>query len=313
VNHPYPLSNTRTRIAFALAVAAMFGSAPLLHAQEKAAALSFDRTRGFRAELVDLRFVERVEGIERTVFVTEDSIADYRMGIATIRIEKPAGIEMTLPCADITLHYYHGNTPDVSPCSGLSNFSTVLETDRELDVRPANSGPGFLKKTTLERSTEASIVFIDAVFGSMESDTREAWISIAQIDAAAPFLSDGWLAGDVTPCTAVATIRMDSTVSGNWSAECGSTNRSGRYAGYFTFTLPAAATVEVTLESSNDTFLYLLRGAKPTRDVIESDDDGGGGTDSRISTRLEEGDYTIEATTYSEATTGSYTLRLESR
>ena len=281
-------------------------------AQNEAPALLFDRSVGFRAELVDMRFAESVEGSERSIAVTDESIDEYRMVIATIRIEKPADTELTLPCADITLHYYHGGTPDVSPCLGMSNFSTVLETDRELEVRPANSGPGFLKKTTLARASEAATVFVDAIFGSMESDTREAWIAIGQTDAVAPYISEGWLADDTTPCAVTSAIAVNSSASGTWSSTCQSANRSSRYAGYFTFSLNAPASVEITLESSEDTFLYLLRGSKPSRVVIDSDDDGGGGTDSRISADLEAGDYTIEATTYSEDTTGSFTVQLNS-
>ena len=302
--------------ALALLVPVMVG--PLAHdasgtVQDREPALGFDRDRGFRAELVGLRFTERVEGSNRDIFVNEDRLDDYRIGVAIIRIDKPAGQEFTLACADVTLHYYHsGDTGEVTACRGLSSFSTVLETDRELELQPANSGPGFLKKTTLSAATAASTVYIEAMFSSMEHSTREAWIAIGHVDAAAPLVSAGWerKAGSTT-CTSTSSIDLGSEENGSWSSSCPSANRSGRNARFFTFSLSSTTTVEIDLESGEDTYLFLLRGSGTTGDVITSDDDGGDGTDSRITRRLEAGTYTIEATTYDEGATGSFTLRLD--
>ena len=60
--------------------------------QHRDAALSFDRSEGFRAELIGLRFVERIEGSNRSIFVNDEQRDNFRLGIATIRIEKPEGV-----------------------------------------------------------------------------------------------------------------------------------------------------------------------------------------------------------------------------
>jgi hypothetical protein len=45
-----------------------------------------------------------------------------------------------------------------------------------------------------------------------------------------------------------------------------------------------------------------------TGSVIDSNDDGGGGTQSRITRTLAAGTYTLEATTYYAGRTGGFTL-----
>jgi len=280
-------------------------------AQERGPALAFDREQGFRAQLVNLRFAERVEGTNRSLFINEDRANDYRLGIATVRIDKPAGTELTLACADVTLHYYHsGNTEEVAACQGMSGFSTVQNTDRPLDLRPADQGPGFLKKSTLEAATAASVVFVDVLFTGMESSTADAWIAIGRVDAPAPFHSDGWRGDTVATCTDVTTIGLGDTTSGSWDSSCRSSQRSGRYARFYSFALTAATTVRIDLEASEDSFLYLLRGAGTDGEPISSDDDGGDGSDARLTQRLEPGSYTIEATSYEAGKTGRFTLHL---
>ena len=59
-----------------------------------------------------------------------------------------------------------------------------------------------------------------------------------------------------------------------------------------------------------DTYLYLLQGSGTSGSVIESDDNGGSGTNSQIVRTLSSGTYTVEATTYYSAQTGSFTLTI---
>ena len=283
--------------------------------QHPSAALSFDRGEGFRGELVGLRFLERVEGSNRSIFINEDNIGKYRMGVATIAITKPAGAELTIACADVTLHYYYdGDSSDVLPCIGLSTFSTVENTDREIELRPVNTGPGLLKKATRSASNASSAVFIDAVFTGLEPTTREAWIAIGNVDAPGPFIAEGWEleTGGADRCASTSAIEPNSSVNGSWTSSCDSAHRANKYARFFTFSLGSETSVEIELESDDDTYLYLLRGSGSSGDVVTSDDDGGSGTDSRIRRRLARGTYTIEATTYDDRVTGSFTVRLES-
>ena len=69
----------------------------------------------------------------------------------------------------------------------------------------------------------------------------------------------------------------------------------------------------ITLESDEDTYLYLLKEHGRSGTVLYEEDDivFGVNTDSRLSENLEAGDYTIEATTYSSQTSGDFTLTVD--
>ena len=83
-----------------------------------------------------------------------------------------------------------------------------------------------------------------------------------------------------------------------------------RYARLYTFTLDAPSDVSITLESDEDTYMYLLEGHGRGGDVLyeEDDIDYPNNTNSSLSERLEAGDYTIEATTYYAQKQGDFTL-----
>jgi hypothetical protein len=303
---------SNARETAALALVGMLAAGVAVQGQERKPALAFDREQGYRAELVGLRFADRVEGTNRVVTVNQERIKDYRMAVATVRIEKAEGVELTLACADVTLHYYHsGDTAEVAPCEGLSGFSTVRDTDRSLNLRPPNQGPGFLKQSTQAAATAAPVVFIDVLFSGMESSTSDAWIAIGRVDAAAPLRSEGWRDDSAPTCTETSPITLNKATSGSWESSCHSVQRSGRYARFFTFSLPSTTSVQIDLESGEDAFLYLLRGAAPTGEVMSSDDDGGDGENARLTRRLEAGTYTVEATTYEAGTAGRFTVRVQ--
>jgi len=67
--------------------------------------------------------------------------------------------------------------------------------------------------------------------------------------------------------------------------------------------------VTIDLTSSKDTYLFLLEGNNENGSIIERNDDGGTGFNSRITRTLAAGTYTIEATTY-RTDTGSFVLRV---
>ena len=82
-----------------------------------------------------------------------------------------------------------------------------------------------------------------------------------------------------------------------------------RRARFYTFTLAESAEVTIVLESGDaDTFLYLREGEAKTGTELHLNDDDGSTSRSRIQEILAAGDYTIEATTYSDGETGSFTL-----
>ena len=106
----------------------------------------------------------------------------------------------------------------------------------------------------------------------------------------------------------VTALSGDGSVTGEWTGECESVGRSGRYARFFTFSLDNQAAVRINLESSWDTYMFLRSGLGRDGQKLHHDDDGGNGRNSQISESLAAGEYTIEATTYGREKTGAFTL-----
>jgi hypothetical protein len=107
----------------------------------------------------------------------------------------------------------------------------------------------------------------------------------------------------------VSSISLNSSASGTWVTSCASTHQPGAYAKYYTFTVSSSQQVTITLESSRDTYLYLLNGSGENGSLITSNDDiANGNTNSQIVRTLTAGTYTAEATTFNDATTGSFVI-----
>ncbi|MYC06612.1 MAG: ABC transporter substrate-binding protein [Chloroflexi bacterium] len=115
----------------------------------------------------------------------------------------------------------------------------------------------------------------------------------------------------------------DGVVNGKWADDCASENRSpNHYSRYYTLTLSEQAEVTITLESSADTYLYLLAGADRDGRVSHENDDHATLVnteacadascleqyDSCITASLGAGDHTIEATTFDPNTEGTFEL-----
>ena len=118
--------------------------------------------------------------------------------------------------------------------------------------------------------------------------------------------------------TCIEAIDGDGTTEGSWNDSClsGRAALSGtgdRHSRFYTFSLDEAADVTITLESDEDTYLYLLDGYGRSGNTLHENDDIllGSNTNSRLSVTLQPGDYTIEATTYYAQTDGDFTLTLE--
>ena len=110
--------------------------------------------------------------------------------------------------------------------------------------------------------------------------------------------------------TCVRSVESDGTIEGNWGDTCLSEKEApggtgDRYARFDTFTLTEESDVTISLDSSQDTYLYLLQGHGKGGDTLHENDDtqsGGVNLNSLLSAILQPGDYTgdytIEATTY---------------
>ena len=94
-------------------------------------------------------------------------------------------------------------------------------------------------------------------------------------------------------------------VTRHWSTE---------FARYYTFTVRGPTAIRIDLTSpSVDTWISLYTGSGFGNQRILSDNNGGDGTNARVTRTLAAGTYTIEATTLSGGRTGPYTLTFTSR
>ncbi|HXU33422.1 MAG TPA: hypothetical protein VN851_22875 [Thermoanaerobaculia bacterium] len=128
------------------------------------------------------------------------------------------------------------------------------------------------------------------------------------------------IACDQIDCTSQGScqrqIEFPSRRGSSWENSCASAHRSGRYAKYFTFTLAARTSVQIDVETFprlTDPFVYLLRGAGTSGEVIASDNDSGIAWDAQIRRTLDPGTYTIEATTNLAGRTGTFTVGVKQR
>ena len=103
------------------------------------------------------------------------------------------------------------------------------------------------------------------------------------------------------------------SATGMWTSWCESDRLPPvRYKSMYDFSLSRAGYVTIDLESDVDTYLFLLEDRPwPRKDrELARDDDGGSGTNSRITYWLRAGNYRIEATTYHARQTGTFTLHI---
>ena len=116
------------------------------------------------------------------------------------------------------------------------------------------------------------------------------------------------------PCRSIPVTAIPYTSSSaRWNTEdCKSTRRSGAYVDYYTFHSTVDRKIRIDVESSVDSYLYLIEGAYNGGDgYLERDDNGGDDADDAHITRdITAGTYTIAVTTRSSNRTGSYTLML---
>ena len=176
-----------------------------------------------------------------------------------------------------------------------SGGSVVDEND---DVESGNTNSGLTLTLGAGTYTVEATTYRSEVTGSFTLSISPAGSTTTPSEPGACFQSLGTLTGEVTR-------------TGQWASDCASTHRDDRYARFYAFTLDEETEVELSLESSEDTYLFLLRGADSGGSVVDENDDvESGNTNSAITLTLGAGTYTVEATTYSSEATGSFTLSI---
>jgi hypothetical protein len=131
-----------------------------------------------------------------------------------------------------------------------------------------------------------------------------------------PMVQTYFAIGDSAGVCAPSLINIGQTINGSLAAtDCKSRMRGVSYfADRYSFSGTAGQQISISLSSASfDTYAYLIA---PNKSLTAEDDDGGGGTNSRIPlgsglfSLPTTGVYTIEVTTFSQSATGNYTLSL---
>ena len=198
-------------------------------------------------------------------------------------------------------------TPTPSPTPG-----TIEER-----VTGLESQVGMLN-TLITRLTNAINTLIERVTRLEESGTVAPTATPTRTPTTVPGLPTPTPSATATPTVASHCIHKMGLgwLTGTWSRASGCTSTKTpenaeagtRYARYYTFTLdaPSDVTVMVTSEDVSRTYVYLLEEVGNHGAIVATHA-------SRISQRLQPGNYTIEATTYNPRAVGDFTLTLDIR
>ena len=193
------------------------------------------------------------------------------------------------------------------------NLTSTVDTYLYLREGSATSGTSLHHNDDIESGNANSRIVADLDAGTYtveattyaEAATGSFTLSIGSTGTQTPV---------TTACTPATLTLPVSGQAGSWSDDCDSEAPGRGHARYYSFTLTDAGEVTIDLASDTvDTYLYLRSGSATSGDALHSNDDiESGNTDSRVAETLAAGTYTIEATTYNEAVTGSFTLSVTS-
>ena len=133
------------------------------------------------------------------------------------------------------------------------------------------------------------------------------------------------LSDDSVQDSCITRIRVGNVVFDELDTECPSEGRNNSFAQYFTFTHsggPLHIDLISDFPNSFETAVFIREGHERDGDVVTALEDDGtsdgfnqGGHDDAVSSRLRyanlpSGDYTIEATSFAEQTTGAFNLSM---
>ena len=193
--------------------------------------------------------------------------------------------------------------------SEVDTYLFLLDgADKTTEFRTENDDieTGVNSNSRIVETLEAGTYTVEATtYGAGETGDFALAISVPQEGGTEPPATDSCVQD-------MGTLTGGLTQTGSWADDCESTNREGRYARYYSFTLAEETDVTVELTSTQDPYLFLLQGAGRDGAVDEENDDivAAVDTNSRIAKTLAAGTYTIEATTYSVGSTGEFTLSI---
>ncbi|MFL6212032.1 MAG: Calx-beta domain-containing protein [Pyrinomonadaceae bacterium] len=211
-------------------------------------------------------------------------------------------------------------TQDAAPC-----VYTLAPTAQSFTAAPATSSVGVTANSGCGWTAVSNSNFITINSGSSGNGSGTVSYSVTQNTTTSQRTGTMTIAGQTFTVTQAAVANstciptalsfgqiVNSTLA---TSDCRATFHNGSYADRYTFNGIAGQQISISLSSvAYDTLLYLLA---PAGTIATFDDDGGGGTNSRIPATSgtfalpTTGTYVIEATTFNPDTTGAYTLTLD--
>jgi hypothetical protein len=109
-------------------------------------------------------------------------------------------------------------------------------------------------------------------------------------------------------CLTTTPLPANTLVSGTLSTSSCDIG-AGAFADRYQLTLPISSIVTLTMRSTAVDALFFVENS--AGDLMVRDDDGGGGTDARVTFELDAGTYIVSATSFGTPVTGAYTLRAD--
>ena len=243
-----------------------------------------------------------------TVVVTRSKVADALSSDATLRALSLSGIDFGTFDSDTT-SYAADVANDVTQ-TAVTPVRNGGEAAHAIKVDGVEDTDG-----VIGLAVGANVIAVEVTAEDGEA-TRTYTVTVTRAEAPAPEPTPD---PDPEPAdTCVQPVGADGAITGSWDDACLSEKDApggtgDRYARFYTFTLDEAADIVINLSSDEDTYLYLLNGHGKGGATLHSNDDIAGGglnLNSRLSVTLQPGDYTIEATTYKPATSGSFALTI---
>ena len=144
---------------------------------------------------------------------------------------------------------------------------------------------------------------LNQAYGDVESFEQITSMVLEELDAYG--LIERATLADLGPLTERTTSRVAA-----WDKGYQSKRRPGSLAGHFQFFLGEATEGTIFLTSDADNYLYLIQGEDPNGPTIAVDQDEGDEPMSLIKFNLNEGNYTIEATTDQVDALGIFHLQI---
>jgi hypothetical protein len=146
--------------------------------------------RECRVSVCSVVFAKRIDGIDGN-YVSPKEPDKFRVAFVTVRVDKPAGRELTVAACDLSLHYKHGTQLEATICEGMSQFSMGENDERAMKL-PQMTGPGFVKQTTGPKAAQSETVYFDCVFAGIEPDIGDVWLFVGQPVSTTPISTNRW-------------------------------------------------------------------------------------------------------------------------